>query len=349
MSSEPRSTETIPQWKYEEVESLVGLLSEYDSVGVVGVTGIPSRQLQSMRRSLHGSAVLRMSRNTLLENALLEVGGGVEALTEELQGQIGLVLTNENPFGLYQTLEDTKTPAPISAGEVAPTDISVEPGDTGVDPGPFVGELQQVGADARIQDGSIHILSEDVVCEAGEEVSEQLSSVLSELGVEPKEVGLDLRAVYSEGVRYDPDELDIDVESYRSDVQTAAGRAQNLALDAALPTAVTAPTLLANARGEAKRLGLQAAIVSPDLSEELIGRADAQLRALAAQIDDEEALPEELQGVSEPAPEAETDDSEDEAESDEEEAAVADADADTDDTDDDDGGDAGDGIGAMFG
>jgi len=51
---------------------------------------------------------------------------------------------------------------------------------------------------------------------------------------------------------------------------------------------------------------------------DLIGKADAQLRSLAAQIDDEEALPEELQGV-EAAPAPETDDADEEEEQAEEE------------------------------
>ena len=154
-SESVRKTETIPEWKRIEVDELVDFLENYQSVGVVSVTGIPSRQLQSMRRELHGSAALRMSRNTLLTRALDDVNDGLEQLTEFVYGQVALVGTNDNPFGLYKELEASKTPAPINAGEVAPNDIVIPEGDTGVDPGPFVGELQQVGASARIMDGSI--------------------------------------------------------------------------------------------------------------------------------------------------------------------------------------------------
>ena len=71
MSAEAeRKTETIPEWKREEVDDIVAFLERYDSVGVVDVTGIPSRQLQDMRRELHGTAALRVSRYTLMERAL---------------------------------------------------------------------------------------------------------------------------------------------------------------------------------------------------------------------------------------------------------------------------------------
>ena len=344
--TETRTTEHVPEWKREEVDELVDLIGSYDSVGVVNVTGIPSRQLQQMRHSMHGTAVLRMSRNTLLVRALEAVDEGVEVLVDEIDGQVGLVLTDENPFSLYRELEETKTAAPINAGEVAPNDIVIPAGDTGVDPGPFVGDLQQVGANARIQDGSIQVLEDSTVLEEGEEVSQQLSTVLSELGIEPKEVGLDLRAVYADGVLFEPEELAIDVDEYRTDVETAAARARNLSVEAAYPTARTAGALLGKGTGEAKSLGLHAAIESPDLADDLVAKADAQVRALAARIDDDEALPEELRGV-----EAETasEETQDRADEDAETETEAETEADDEDDDDEDGGDAAEGLGNMFG
>ncbi|MFB6256779.1 MAG: 50S ribosomal protein L10 [Haloplanus sp.] len=343
-----RQTETIPQWKRKEVDELVDFIESYASVGIVGVTGIPSRQLQNMRRDLHGSAKVRMSRNTLLRRALAEADEGYENLVDVVSGQVALIGTNDNPFGLYQQLEASKTPAPINAGEAAPNDIVIPEGDTGIDPGPFVGELQQVGAEARIMQGSIRVTADSTVLETGEEVSNDLANVLGELGIEPKEVGLDLRSVYSEGVLFEPDELAIDVDEYRADVGSAAAAARNLSVNAAYPTARTAGTLLATATGKAKSVGLFAAIEDPELIPDLVAKADGQVRALAALIDDDEALPEELRGVEAPAATEEgADESSDE--DDEADTADEDTDADTDDDEDDDGGDGAEGLGAMFG
>ncbi len=347
MSAEAeRKTENLPQWKREEVDDLATLINEYESVGVVGIAGIPSKQLQDMRRDLHETARLRVSRNTLQVRALEDAG--LDDLVDHVEGQVGLVATDSNPFALYKDLEASKTPAPINEGEVAPNDIVIPEGDTGVDPGPFVGELQSIGANARIEDGSIKVMEDSTVLSAGEEVSADLTNVLNELGIEPKEVGLDLRSVVADGIRFDPEDLDIDVEAYRSDVATAAARAQNLSVNASYPTEATAPTLIAKATGEAKSLGLHAAIEDEELMPDLVSKADAQLRALAAQIDDEEALPEELQGVEAPAPPADDESEDDESEDDQAETE-ADPEADTDDDDDDDDGDGAEGLGAMFG
>jgi large subunit ribosomal protein L10 len=339
--------ETVPEWKQQEVEDLADLIGEFESVGVVSIAGIPSRQLQAMRRDLRGSAELRVARNTLLVRALDETDGGVAELIEEVDGQVGLIGADANPFGLYRQLEASKTPAPINAGEVAPNPIVIPEGDTGIDPGPFVGELQQVGAAARIMDGSIHVTEDSTVLEEGEEVSQTLANVLGELGIEPKEVGLDLRTVYADGILFEPDELAIDIDEYRADVEAAAAAGRNLSVNAAYPTAQTAGTLLGKASTEAKSLGLEAAIASPDLADDLVSRADAQMRALAANIDDEEALPEELRGVEVPADTGDEEASSDDQSADTE-TTEPEPDEEDDDNDDDDG-DAGDSLGAMFG
>ncbi|MFC3959924.1 50S ribosomal protein L10 [Halovivax cerinus] len=344
MSAEAtRQTENLPEWKREETDEIEALIEDHENVGVVGIAGIPSKQLQDMRRELHGTAVLRVSRNTLQRRALEATDVG--ELTEFVEGQVGLVLTDENPFSLYRELEASKTPAPIGAGEVAPNDIVIPEGDTGVDPGPFVGDLQQIGANARIEDGSIQVMEDSTVLEAGEEVTADIENVLNELGIEAKEVGLDLRAAFADGVVFDPDDLDIDVDAYEQDVSTAAVQARNLSVNAVFPTAQTAPTLVAKATGEAKSLGLQAAIEDEELMPDLVGKADAQLRALAAQIDDTDALPEELQDVEAPAETATEETTETDESTDEQDETDATEDGD----DDDDDEDGAEGLGAMFG
>ncbi|MFC7133376.1 MULTISPECIES: 50S ribosomal protein L10 [Salinibaculum] len=349
MSAESeRKTETIPEWKREEVDAIVDFLDAYDSVGVVDITGIPSQQLQDMRRNLHGTAELRVSRNTLLVRALDWADEGLEDLTDYVSGQVGLIGTNDNPFSLYQELEASKTSAPINAGEVAPNDVVIPEGDTGVDPGPFVGELQAVGANARIQEGSIQVLEDSTVLDAGEEVDADLANVLAELGIEPKEVGLDLRSVFGDGVLFEPEDLELDIDAYRDDISAAAGRGRNLAINASFPTTATVPALLAKASGEAKNLGIYAAIEDPDVMPDLVRKADSQVRALAGQIDDEDALPEELQDVAAEQAAPETADADESTDEQEDEAEPEPADDDEDDEDEDEG-DAGDALGDMFG
>jgi len=58
-----------------------------------------------MRREIHGSAELRVSRNTLLKRALDEADADLSQLAEYVSGQVGLIGTDDNPFGLFRELE----------------------------------------------------------------------------------------------------------------------------------------------------------------------------------------------------------------------------------------------------
>jgi large subunit ribosomal protein L10 len=297
-----------------------------------------------MRANLYGTAQLRMGRNTLIERSLEDVDEGAEELTAYVSGQVGLIGTNDNPFALFKQLEASKTSAPIQAGEVAPDDVVIPEGDTGIDDLQMVGDFNSAGVNARPgEDGTIEVMAESVVAEAGEAVDAETAGVLDAMGIEPKEVGLDLRAVFADGVVFEADELAIDEDAYYSDLQTAAARSRNLAVNAEYPTSRTTPTLLAKASGEAKALALHAAIEDPGVMPDLVARADNQMKALAAAIDDEEALPEELRDVEAPAAAEPSEEADDEEEQPDEEPE---AEPDEDDDDEDAGAE---GLGEMFG
>lgn len=340
-------TETIPQWKKEEIDEIVDILEGAETVGVVSITGIPSRQLQTMRRDLHGTASLRVSRNTLLRRALDEVDAGVEDLTEYVSGQVGLIISDANPFALYQKLEASKTPAPISAGEIAPNDIVIEAGDTGIDPGPFVGDLQNVGAPARIDQGSIEVMETTTVLEAGGEVSPELEGVLNELELEPKEVGLDLQALFADGVIFHSEDLELDIDAYRSDVASASSNARSLAISVAYPAAEVVPSLLTQADADAMQLAVEAGIIEPETAGALFSAAVADGRALATSIDDDEAVPADSIPAG-PTPDAEptTDDADT---TDEEPTEEPDAAEDEPEDDDDEEDASAEGLGDLFG
>jgi large subunit ribosomal protein L10 len=115
----------IPQWKKDEVEEIKKLIKQYPIFGVVGVGGIPAKQLQKMRRNLKDNAVLKVARNALIRRALDESGEAKE-MDQYIDVQTALIFTEQNPIKLYKSLEKSKSPSPIKAGAIAPRDIIVE-------------------------------------------------------------------------------------------------------------------------------------------------------------------------------------------------------------------------------
>ena len=186
-----RHSAHIPQWKREEVENIKNLIASHSSFGIAGVRGIPSNQLQMMRKNLRGLAKIKVCRNNLVFRALKESTNDIKRMEQYVEDQTALLFTDENPFRLYKILEQSKTAAPIKAGSIAPKDIVVENGTTPFPPGPIVGELQSVGIPAAIEGGKVVIRETKTIVKQGEVVDAKLASILARLEIYPIKLGLD--------------------------------------------------------------------------------------------------------------------------------------------------------------
>ncbi len=113
MAEEKHHTEHVPEWKKNEIENIKELIQSHKVFGMVGIEGILATKIQKIRRDLKDVAVLKVSRNTLTERALNQLGESIPEMNKYLDKQTALVFTNESPFKLYKVLEQTKTPSPI--------------------------------------------------------------------------------------------------------------------------------------------------------------------------------------------------------------------------------------------
>lgn len=296
----------VAEWKKEEVKELIEIINGHEVIGIVDLMNIPAKQLQEMRKNLKQDAVIRMAKKNLIDLALEDCNAdktNIVDLSEHMDGQIAIIATEMNPFKLYKILENSKTSAPAKAGAIAPDDIVVPEGDTGITNLAFMGELGQVGIQARPQDGKIFIAKEAVVVPAGEEVTKQMAATLARLDINPMEVGIDLKAVYEEGSVYTSDVLAIDEEQTLADVQNAFRNAFNLSVNAAIPTKETTSTIITLAYTRAINVGVAGAIMTAETSEPLIGLAQAKMMAIASEVSGvegalSEALAEKLSNVA---------------------------------------------------
>ncbi|MDK2825424.1 MAG: large subunit ribosomal protein [Methanolobus sp.] len=293
--AEEHHTSHIPQWKKDEVEAIKELIKEYPIMGVIGIGGIPAKQLQKMRRDLKGKAVLKVARNTLIRRAL-EQSSDVKDMEEYVDVQTALVFTEQNPFKLFKTLEKSKSPSPIKAGAIAPRDIIVEKGPTSFPPGPILGDMQAAGIPAAIDGGKVVIRETKAVAKEGDAVSQKLAAMLTRLEIYPMEVGLDLRAAFENGMIFTPDVLAIDEDKYFSDIVLAAQQAFNTSVFAAYPTEENIKTLIAKATTESRNLGVNAVVLEPGIVDMLLGKAQSEMLSVAsvASANNEDAVDDEL-------------------------------------------------------
>lgn len=296
----------IPKWKLDEVEEIKKLITSYSSVGIVGVHGIPSSQLQLMRKNLRGKADVKMCRNNLIFRALEGSSDTIKPVSKYVVDQTALLFTNENPFKLHKMLEKGKTAAPIKSGGIAPKDIVVQKGPTSFPPGPIVGELQGSGIPAGIEGGKVVIRETKTVARAGDVVNAKLASILSRLEIHPVELGLELRAVYENGMIYESKLLAVDETKYRSDITLAVQQAFNLSINSAYPTKATITTLIAKAASQSRNLAINAEIIMPEIIDVLLAKANAQMLSVAklASAKDTKAVSEKLKDKLAAAPKA---------------------------------------------
>ncbi len=289
-------SEDVPSWKKEEVNELTKMLESSPVIGVVNIEGIPARQMQQMRAKLREVARIRSSKNTFIEKAIKRAKDNredLEELQEFIEGQIALVMTDLNPFKLFNRMEKTKTKAPASGGETAPEDVKVEEGETPFKPGPIVGDLQNVGIPASIKSGKVVINKTKTVVEEGETITPQLATMLRRLEINPITVGLDLRSVYEDGILYEREDLDIDPNEFVEDLKDSAASAFALSVSISYPTRENITTLISKSSSDAMSLAFNADIINAKTIKPILSQVSSNMMALASKLD-AGALDEEL-------------------------------------------------------
>ncbi len=283
-------------WKVQAVEEIKKIFTTHPVFALVSFRGVPSGQMQKIRREFRDFATLKVTKNTLIEKAVKSLGGDYEKILEFLGDQVAIVATELNPFKLYKKLEETKVPSPLKPGQVSPVDVVVEKGPTSFPPGPVIGDLQAGGIPAAIEKGKIVIKETVTVVKAGEVVRPEVARALEMLEIKPVKVGLDVRMVYENGLIFTPDMLAIDTEKIAEDFANAYRNAINLAVNAAYVTPETAEILIAKAVMDARNLAINAVIFERDVIEDLLLRAHSEMLALASHLS-EDAIDDELKSM----------------------------------------------------
>ena len=273
----------VAEYKKEIVTELVKMIMEYPIIGIVNMENLPAPQLQKMRAQLRGNFHITMTKRRLIKLAFEETKSrkkGIEQLEKHLGGMPALIFTKENPFKLSKTLQRNKSPAPAKAGQTAPRDIVVNKGPTPFAPGPIIGELAMVGIKSGVEGAKVAIKEDTVIAKAGEKIKPKVAEILARLGVLPMEVGLDLVAVYENGLIYGRDVLSIDEKEYLKRLSNAARWAFNLAVEAGYPTKQTIQVLIGKAHNDAKNLGVAQNIFDSGIMEILLGKAQMQMQSV---------------------------------------------------------------------
>uniref|UniRef100_A0A8C9LIG7 Large ribosomal subunit protein uL10 n=1 Tax=Piliocolobus tephrosceles TaxID=591936 RepID=A0A8C9LIG7_9PRIM len=101
-----------------------------------------------------------------------------------------------------------KSPAPARLGVIAPVDVFIPPGPTGMDPS-HTSFFQSLGISTKIVKGQIEIQEHVHLIKQGEKVSASSATLLQKFNMKPFSYGVDVQTVYDDGAVYDAKVLDI--------------------------------------------------------------------------------------------------------------------------------------------
>ncbi|KFY45028.1 hypothetical protein V494_01200 [Pseudogymnoascus sp. VKM F-4513 (FW-928)] len=219
-------------------DKLKGLLEEYRSIFIVSVDNVSSQQMHEIRQSLRGEGVVLMGKNTMVRRAIkgfVADSPEWERLLPFVKGNIGFVFTNGDLKDIRNKILDNKVAAPARAGAVAPGDVYVPAGNTGMEPGK-TSFFQALGVPTKIARGTIEITADLKLVEAGTKVGASEATLLNMLNISPFTYGMGIAQVYDNGNTFPPHVLDIGEEQLLKAFSSAITTVACISLAVNFPT-----------------------------------------------------------------------------------------------------------------
>jgi len=241
MVKEDRST-----WKAKYTMRLTQNLDEYPKVFIVGADNVGSRQMQKIRVSLRGHAVIMMGKNTMMRKTIrgqASKNANLEKLLSHVYENVGFVFTKEDLSSIRDKLLENKVAAPARAGAIAPVDVTIPAQVTSLGP-EKTSFFQALQIPTKITRGTIEIINDVHLIKVGDKVGASEAALLNMLNISPFSYGLIIRQVYDSGSCFEPSILDIKPADLRAKFSQGIQRLAAFSLGINYPNQASAPHLI---------------------------------------------------------------------------------------------------------
>jgi len=267
-------------------EKLKGLLEEYKSIFIVGVDNVSSQQMHEIRQALRGEGVVLMGKNTMVRRAIkgfIADTPEYERLLPFVKGNVGFVFTNDDLKTIRDKILANKVAAPARAGAVAPADVYVPAGNTGMEPGK-TSFFQALGVPTKIARGTIEITTDLKLVEAGSKVGASEATLLNMLNISPFTYGMGISQVYDQGNTFPPSVLDIEESQLLKAFSSAITTIACISLAANFPTLPSVMHSVVNSYKKVLAVAVETEYSWPEIDElkDRIANPDAYASTAAA-------------------------------------------------------------------
>jgi len=229
---------------------LCQLLDEYSQILIVAADNVGSNQLQNIRRGLRGDSVVLMGKNTMMKRSVrihAENTGNKAFLNliPLLVGNVGLIFTKGDLKEVSEEVAKYKVGAPARVGLVAPIDVVVPPGNTGLDPSQ-TSFFQVLNIPTKINKGTVEIITPVELIRKGDKVGSSEAALLAKLGIRPFSYGLVVLSVYDNGSVFSPEVLDLTEDDLVEKFAAGVSMVTSFSLALSYPTLAAAPHMFVN-------------------------------------------------------------------------------------------------------
>jgi large subunit ribosomal protein LP0 len=245
---------------------LWALTDEYKKALMVDVDNVSSQQLNQIRRKLRPlGAKMLMGKNTLMKSALAhKMAEPVEtdedyserkdswkkcdeldAIVKLLRGNTGVIFTNGDLSEVKKVLDQEAREAPAKVGAIAPDDVWIRAGSTGLDP-KQTSFFQQLNIQTKILKTQIEIVADKKVITAGLKIEATQAALLDKLKIRPFSYKMHVKKVYDDGQVFGPEILDITSADILKRFQTSITNMASISLASGYVTKPAIPHIIAN-------------------------------------------------------------------------------------------------------
>jgi len=235
-------------WKSNYFAKVVSYVDEYPKCFIVGADNVGSRQMQQIRISLRGTAVVLMGKNTMMRKAIrghIENNQNLDKILPHIKGNVGFVFTKGDLNEVREMLLNNKVRAPARPGAIAPCEVVIPAQNTGLGP-EKTNFFQALSIPTKISKGTIEIINDVPILRVGDKVGASEATLLNMLNISPFSYGLIIEQVYDSGSIFSPDILDIKPEDLRAKFQQGVANLAAVSLAIGYPTIASAPHSIAN-------------------------------------------------------------------------------------------------------
>jgi large subunit ribosomal protein LP0 len=229
--------------KQQFFSKLVKLMDEYPKIFIVGADNVGSAQMQRIRVGIRGKGVLLMGKNTMIRKAIrghIENNKSLEALLPHVRGNIGFVFCKDDIQSVKKVIGELKVAAPAKVGVIAPSDVIVPAGPTGMEP-TQTSFLQALNIPSKITRGQVEIINDVHLIKKGQKVGSSESTLLAKLDIKPFQYGLVIKTVYDAGSIYDSSVLDLTDEEIINKFTRGVRNIAAISLAIGFPTVASVP------------------------------------------------------------------------------------------------------------